>query len=364
MRLTFKMTLTMLTFSLLVTGVIFVSFFFLRNNVEGISIASALGDEVYFTGADTKNQSETEVEVSKFTSDPTLNVSMLDKAYQDELFKYLPTMALIICSAVMLLTFVLWLVLHKIYSNQILAITHDLTFIDQIPQNTVKDEALSGAFNKLKDKFDSHLEDYRRLNSYLTHEQKNAIAILRTNLEIEQQTANQGNLMLLDRLTDSIDDILTLSNNSNDLDEEIVDVSLICAEVCDAYKKNYPELLFEFREEETTLIHGRDRWIYRAVSNLVDNAIKYGEGKRVTVAISNQKGSVIIEVKDQGIGISPKKQAAIFSHQYRVQGLKQDGYGIGLSVVAHVCNLCRGFVYLESGESLGSTFYLSFPSVG
>lgn len=364
MRLTFKMTLTMLAFSLLVTGVILVSFFFLRNNVEGISIASTLGDEVYFTGTDTKIQSKTQLEVSKIANEPLLNVSMLDKAYQDELFKYLPAMALIICSAVMLLTFILWLVLRKIYSNQILSITHDLTFIDQVPQNTVKDEALNGAFNKLKDKFDGHLEDYRRLNSYLTHEQKNAIAILRTNLEIERETANQGNLMLLDRLTDSIDDILTLSNNSDDLGEEVVDVSLICAEVCDAYKKNYPELQFEFREEETTLIHGRDRWIYRAVSNLVDNAIKYGEGNRVTVAISNQKGSVIIEVKDQGIGISPKKQAAIFSHQYRVQGLKQDGYGIGLSVVAHVCNLCRGFVYLESEESRGSTFYLSFPSVG
>jgi signal transduction histidine kinase len=170
--------------------------------------------------------------------------------------------------------------------------------------------------------------------------------------------------MLLDRMTDSIDDILTLSNNSEDLSTEVVDVSLICAEVCDAYKKNYPNLLFAFTEDQPTLIHGRDRWIYRAVSNLVDNAIKYGEGKLVTVTISNQKGSVIIEVKDQGIGIPQEKQASIFSHQYRVQGLKQDGYGIGLSVVSHVCDLCRGFVYLESEEKNGSSFYLSFPSIG
>ena len=48
MRLNFKMTLTMLAFSLLVTGVILVSFFFLRNNLEGISIASTLGEDVYF----------------------------------------------------------------------------------------------------------------------------------------------------------------------------------------------------------------------------------------------------------------------------------------------------------------------------
>ncbi|MFF6043639.1 hypothetical protein V7G37_14995 [Enterococcus faecium] len=50
MLLNFKMTLTMLAFSLLVTGVILVSFFFLRNNLEGISIASTLGEDVYFMG--------------------------------------------------------------------------------------------------------------------------------------------------------------------------------------------------------------------------------------------------------------------------------------------------------------------------
>lgn len=364
MRLNFKMTLTMLAFSLLVTGVILVSFFFLRNNLEGISIASTLGEDVYFTEEGKTVQAETQMEASKSSNNQFMTISMIDKAYQDELFKYLPAMVLVICSAIMLLTFILWLVLRKIYSNQILAITRDLTFIDQVPKNTVKDEALNAAFNKLKDKFDGHLEDYRRLNSYLTHEQKNAIAILRTNLEIERQHADQGNLMLLDRMTDSIDDILTLSNNSEDLSTEVVDVSLICAEVCDAYKKNYPNLLFAFTEDQPTLIHGRDRWIYRAVSNLVDNAIKYGEGKLVTVTISNQKGSVIIEVKDQGIGIPQKKQASIFSHQYRVHGLKQDGYGIGLSVVSHVCDLCRGFVYLESEEKNGSSFYLTFPSIG
>ncbi|MGM0168366.1 hypothetical protein IGI39_004121 [Enterococcus sp. AZ135] len=364
MRLNFKMTVTMLTFSLLVTGVILVSFFFLRSNVEGVSIASSLGEDVYFMEANTQIKTETQTDVSNVGDNQVFNVSMVDKAYQDELFKYLPTMVLVICSAVLLLTFLLWLVLRKIYSNQIVAITHDLNFIDQLPKNTVKDEVLSEAFNKLKDKFEGHLEDYRRLNSYLTHEQKNAIAILRTNLEIERQQANQGNLALLDRLTDSIDDILTLSNNMDDLGDEVVDVSLVCAEVCDAYKKNYPDLRFDFNDEETTMIKGRDRWIYRAVSNLVDNAIKYGNGKLVTVTISNKKGSVIIQVKDHGIGIPKEKQPAIFSHRYRVHGLKQDGYGIGLSVVSHVCDLCRGFVYLESEEKRGSAFYLSFPSVG
>lgn len=47
---------------------------------------------------------------------------------------------------------------------------------------------------------------------------------------LERQQAVQGNSILLDRMTDSIDDILTLSNNSEDISTEVVDVSLICAE--------------------------------------------------------------------------------------------------------------------------------------
>ena len=132
--------------------------------------------------------------------------------------------------------------------------------------------------------------------------------------------------MLLDRMTDSIDDILTLSNNSEDLSTEVVDVSLICAEVCDAYKMNYPNLLFAFTEDQPTLIHGRDRWIYRAVSNLVDNAIKYGEGKLVIVTISNQKGSVIIEVKDQELAFLRRNRHQFFLISTECMGSSRMAY--------------------------------------
>ncbi|EOH97792.1 sensor histidine kinase [Enterococcus pallens] len=361
MRLNFKMTLVMLVFSLLVTAVLISSFVLLRTNIVQMNVADSLGDTFFV-----ENMEQAQIEVS---SDESLTVSKLavssetlDNIYMKEYFKYLPSIALGICGVILLLTFVLWAVLRKIYGSQVLAITHDMNFIEQLSQGSVKDEAVSSAFENLKQKFDGHLADYKRLNSYLTHEQKNAIAILRTNLELE--AAGQANLQVLDRLTDSIDDILTLSNNEGDLTEELVDVAMISAEVCDLYKRNYQQLHFEFDEELPALIYGKDRWIYRAISNLVDNAIKYGEDQPITVSVENKKGSVLLKVADQGAGIPKKKQAEIFAHNYRIHGLKQDGYGIGLSVVMHVCSLCKGFVYLESEEQQGSTFYLTFPSAG
>ena len=71
--------------------------------------------------------------------------------------------------------------------------------------------------------------------------------------------------------------------------------------------------------------------------------------------------SVIIIVKDHGIGISEEKQNQIFNHNYRINELNKDGYGIGLSLVSHVCDLCQGFVTVESKMQEGTTFYLSFP---
>lgn len=120
-------------------------------------------------------------------------------------------------------------------------------------------------------------------------------------------------------------------------------------------------ITFIFDEDADTEIIAKERWIYRAVANLVSNAVKYGEGKPIEVKVENKKHSVIVSVKDNGIGISPEAQEKIFNHRYRINELNKDGYGIGLSLVSHVCDLCGGFAAVESELGVGSVFYLSFP---
>jgi signal transduction histidine kinase len=137
-------------------------------------------------------------------------------------------------------------------------------------------------------------------------------------------------------------------------------VSLICALVCDTYKKIYENIYFEFDDDGNTTILAKERWIYRAISNLVDNAVKYGEGKPIYISIKNKNNSVIVTVKDNGIGIDRNSIGKIFDNKYRINELNKDGYGIGLSLVSHVCDLCEGFVMVESELNEGSCFYLSF----
>jgi signal transduction histidine kinase len=200
--------------------------------------------------------------------------------------------------------------------------------------------------------------DYLRLSLYIAHEQKNALSLLRARMQLA------GNAELsaeIDRVANGIDDVLTLSASEGMKHDEIVDAALVCADVCDEYRKIYPRISFTFDELANSQIRGRELWIHRAVSNLVDNAIKYGNGSEIKVEVKNKKGSVIITVADEGIGIDENKLEKIFENRYRINELKKDGYGIGLSLVHHVCELCGGAAHVESQKGKGSTFYMVFP---
>lgn len=274
-----------------------------------------------------------------------------------QLLKNLIPVSFVFLTILFLLSLCLWLLLKQIQTKRTFKIAKELN--DSITETVLSNEpALAAAYANLKEQFDNRLNDFKRLSSYLTHEQKNEIAILRAKMELKE---NAEFVEKLDNIADSIDDILTLSDNTDTSPQTVVDVSIICAEVFDNYRKIANNLFFEYEEDEDTEIFARRRWIYRAVSNLLDNAIKYGEGNPVTLSVRAKNGSVIVEVRDNGIGISTDKQEAIFNERYRISELNKDGYGIGLSLVSHVCDLCGGFVTVESEPQKGSAFYMSFP---
>ncbi|CZR98515.1 MULTISPECIES: sensor histidine kinase [Clostridioides] len=253
--------------------------------------------------------------------------------------------------------FILLAILNRLEFKERIEILNNINNIKDENEILSIDPIMSRVYKDLKNKFDSHIEDYKRLNSYLSHEQKNAISILRTSLELD---GNKELLNTLDKVSNSVEDVLAISDIKNNEDMYEVDIALICAQVCDNYSKVYSNLKFDFDEDENMSIYGKEKWIYRGVSNLLDNAIKYGEGKDIYVNVKNQKGSVIVLVKDNGIGMNKHHIDKIFYDRYRINELNKDGYGIGLSLVKHVCNLCNGFIWVESKENKGSTFYLVF----
>jgi two-component system sensor histidine kinase SenX3 len=111
---------------------------------------------------------------------------------------------------------------------------------------------------------------------------------------------------------------------------------------------------------------GDRRQLVSAVTNLLDNAVKYSEpGSSVDVAARTDGAWVDVTVGDRGIGIPRRDLERIFERFYRVDRARSretGGTGLGLAIVRHVASNHRGEVRVESREGVGSTFTLRLPA--
>ena len=105
-----------------------------------------------------------------------------------------------------------------------------------------------------------------------------------------------------------------------------------------------------------------------ALSNLVDNALKYGKERgRVTLTGRIDGDACLLEVADDGPGISPEHLPRIFERFYRVdkgRSREMGGTGLGLSITKHIVESHEGTIRVESQLGVGTRFILRFPASG
>lgn len=234
---------------------------------------------------------------------------------------------------------------------------------EEIDENIFSDElkGVKSALVQSSEKIKVLLNEANSINSYITHEQKNTLAVLRAKIQLGERDEL---ISLVDKMSASLDDILALNATEDVEHNEEVDLALVCAEAVDEYKRIYKNIELEIDDDdEMPMILGREIWIFRAVCNLIENAIKYGDNSKITVKAYMKNGSSIISVEDRGKGIDKESIDKIFNYKYRGENLKKDGYGIGLSLVHQITNLCGGITYVESEENKGAKFYMAFKAL-
>lgn len=123
-----------------------------------------------------------------------------------------------------------------------------------------------------------------------------------------------------------------------------------------------------FRTEfaaDPLIIEGDEDQLHHALSNLIDNAIKYTpQGGIITVRLAQNDGHAHIEVQDTGYGIPSASVPKLFQEFYRVRTKNTEhieGTGLGLSLVKAVITSHRGRVWVNSEEDKGSTFFVELP---
>ena len=170
------------------------------------------------------------------------------------------------------------------------------------------------------------------------------------------------------RMAKTIDDLLELSRIELDVSAVLEPVSIfsVIAESIDrmAYFAAQAGISIVSQLPEADCVVKGDRLqLVSAVSNLVDNAVKYSEkGDKVTVRVSPGDAAIDISVSDEGIGIPQSDIDRIFERFYRVDRARSrgtGGTGLGLSIVRHVVNNHGGSVNVTSQEGEGSTFVLT-----
>jgi signal transduction histidine kinase len=219
----------------------------------------------------------------------------------------------------------------------------------------------------------------------VTHELKTPLASIKLYLQtlrqrelVREKRDEFIDVMLEDseRLQSTIDQILLAGKSSTArrvVNAADVDVSAVVRECVTLAGMRHHlthgevKMLDRVPQGEDVVIEGDHEEIRAAVTNLVDNAIKYS-GEQIVIAVAIAKlgaRRVAISVRDQGIGITGKELKHVFRRFYRIQSALSSrvrGTGLGLAIVHSVARRHGGRVYAESrGTGEGSTFTLELP---
>jgi len=169
------------------------------------------------------------------------------------------------------------------------------------------------------------------------------------------------------RLSRMVNDLLNLSlitTGKMDLEPENTDLSQVVNDVAD----NFSERL---KRDNTVLTVDAPKpvigmWdkvrIAQAVTNLISNAIKYGNNKPIHINVTNGNNKAKLAVTDDGIGIPADQQKRIFERFERAVSSKEfQGLGVGLYITSQIVKAHKGTIHVQSQKDRGTTITLELP---
>ncbi|WP_270568040.1 sensor histidine kinase [Clostridium beijerinckii] len=231
-------------------------------------------------------------------------------------------------------------------------------------------------YDKLKTEFFANLSHEFRtpLNVMLsTLQLLNLIGANKTNTDSKDKISKYYNIMKqncyrLLRLVNNLIDItkidaeyFKLNLKNENIISTIEDITL---SVTDYAKNKGLDIIFDTNVEEKTMACDADK-IERIMLNLLSNAIKFtSSGGSIFVNILDKDSSIMVSVKDTGVGIPKDKQLSIFKRFVQVDkslSRKREGSGIGLSLVKSLVELHNGSIKINSEYGKGSEFIIELP---
>lgn len=168
----------------------------------------------------------------------------------------------------------------------------------------------------------------------------------------------------LNRLIDDMLDISRISTGKLTLQLETFDMCSLAKDVLDRFSTQMQEAGTEISIDCQGKAEGTwDKFrIEQVITNLLTNAIRYGNQKPIGVKVKTDSGNAIIEVQDRGIGIAEENQKRIFERFERAISPNEiSGLGLGLYIVKQIIDMHNGSIEVKSKIGQGSTFIVQLP---
>jgi two-component system, OmpR family, sensor histidine kinase MprB len=235
---------------------------------------------------------------------------------------------------------------------------------------------LARAFNEMLQALDTSREQQRRLVADASHELRTPLTSLRTNIEVLSRVTDIGpddreRLLAdvsseLEELSTLVAELVELATEQRDEDtEEPMELHLdeVVASAVERTQRRaeQPVVL----DSAPVPVHGRPLALERAVTNLLDNAVKWGppDGPIDVTVNMNGEGMARVEVLDRGPGIDEEDRARVFDRFFRAMSARSmPGSGLGLSIVKHVVEQHGGRVWANERPGGGAAIGFEIPA--
>lgn len=211
----------------------------------------------------------------------------------------------------------------------------------------------------------------------ITHELKSPIASIRLVLETfikrklkPEQIERFGNNAIKDseRLNELVNNLLFAAKLESAYQPHLETIHLdeLTNDLVDSMSEKFPQVSFSKNiQNEISTIQGDRIGMVSVVTNLIENAVKYNftDQPKIKVDLEEKNGRIIIEISDNGIGISDKEKKKIFDRFYRVGNedtRTTKGTGLGLYIVSQIVKAHQGKITVEDNSPKGTIFKIVF----